>query len=63
MQTYRQATRADRRNAEAWRGLGLVSVRLGLDAQASASLRRYLRLSPRASDRAQVQRQLASLTE
>ncbi|HJL15355.1 MAG TPA: protein kinase [Sandaracinaceae bacterium LLY-WYZ-13_1] len=58
---YRQATRADRSHAPAWRGLGLAYERMGRSPEAARAYRRYLRLAPSAPDAADVRRRLARL--
>lgn len=57
---YRQAVALEPRHAEAYRGLGLASLRSG-DAEAGrAALKRYLELSPAASDAAMMSTLIAS---
>lgn len=58
---YARATRSDPELADAWRGYGLVSARLGRSAEARRALNRYLRLAPGASDAGAVRETLASL--
>lgn len=49
---YRQSVAADAGLAESWKGLGLVLLRQGREAEGKRSLRRYLDAAPEASDRA-----------
>jgi hypothetical protein len=58
---YREAVRLQPREATGFRGLGLVSARLGDVRTAREALTRYLELMPRASDAAAIQARLATL--
>lgn len=51
---YRQSAAADPRLAESWKGLGLVLLRQGRDAEGRRMLRRYLDHAPEAGDRAMI---------
>jgi hypothetical protein len=51
---YETATRLDRDEADAFRGLALVCARLGRGEEARNALRRYLALAPGAADAANV---------
>jgi hypothetical protein len=51
---FRKALRADPGHALAHRGLGMAYLRLGKKRSATASLKRYLKLAPRARDKEKV---------
>lgn len=57
--SFEAALKADASLAAAHRGMGMVYVLQGKDAQAKAEYRRYLELQPDAPDREQIQRLLA----
>lgn len=58
---FRSATLAHPRYAPAWRGLGLANERLGRAPEAKTAYRRYLELSPKASDADSVRARLTAL--
>jgi serine/threonine-protein kinase len=58
---FKEALKADRRHAPAYRGLGLVYQATGKKKQAIASFKRYLRLRPNASDAGSIRARVASL--
>lgn len=58
---FRQAADTDRTHADAWRGLGIASERMGLIPEAATAYRRYLALNAGASDAAQVRERLERL--
>jgi regulator of sirC expression with transglutaminase-like and TPR domain len=58
MRLYRRVIATSPERASAWRGLGLVASATGERNTARDALRRYLELSPHASDRAAVMREL-----
>ncbi len=55
---YRQVVGASPARADAWRGLGLASNRLGERAEATRAFERYLTLRPDAPDAARIREQL-----
>jgi regulator of sirC expression with transglutaminase-like and TPR domain len=58
---YREAVRLLPREAAGFRGLGLVSARLGDPRTAREALQRYLELAPAAPDAAAIRARLTSL--
>jgi len=58
---YKQALALDNTYVPAHRGLGLAYQRMGFDALAIESFRRYLALSPGASDAAAIRRRIEQL--
>jgi len=58
---YQEAVRLDPTQPAGFRGLGLVSARLGDHRSAREALRRYLALAPNARDAAMIQARLTSL--
>jgi tetratricopeptide (TPR) repeat protein len=58
---YKQALAIDRGYAPAHRGLGLAYQRMGFDALAIESFKRYLALSPGASDAPAIQKRIENL--
>ena len=58
---YREATERAPSSAEAWRGLGMVSSRMGERGEAARALKRYLTLRPNAPDAAAIQKKLQEL--
>lgn len=58
---YREAVRQNPAGAEAWRGLGAVSMRMGQPTEARHSFTRYLALAPNAPDAGRVRAALAAL--
>lgn len=58
---YRDATERAPSSAEAWRGLGMVSSRMGERSEAARALKRYLSLRPNAPDAAAIQKKLQEL--
>jgi serine/threonine-protein kinase len=58
---YREATERAPSSAEAWRGLGMVSSRMGERSEAARALKRYLTLRPNAPDAAAIQKKLQEL--
>lgn len=58
---YAQAAATLPNSPDAFRGLGLVSARLGEAQEARSALTRYLELSPRAEDASAIRARLASL--
>ncbi|MDB4990961.1 MAG: Serine/threonine protein kinase PrkC, regulation of stationary phase [Myxococcaceae bacterium] len=58
---YREAVRLAPREASGFRGLGLVSARLGDSQAARAALKRYLVLAPKADDAAAIASRLSAL--
>ena len=58
---YRRAVAESPGNADAWRGLGMVSERMGQTQRARSAYQRYLTLAPNAPDAARVRAQLESL--
>ena len=58
---YREAVRLLPREASGFRGLGLVSARLGDSRTAREALQRYLELAPAAPDAAAIRTRLTSL--
>lgn len=59
--SLRKALAANPSYAPTWRGLGLVFEKMGEKAQARAAFKRYLQLSPGASDAAQIRARLERL--
>ena len=51
---YRAAASASPELAESWRGLGLLLLRQGKEAEGRRMLRRYLEKAPDAADRALI---------
>jgi tetratricopeptide (TPR) repeat protein len=58
---YQQVTQRAPRKAEAWRGLGLASTRLGRSDEAARAYARYLELRPDARDSARIRELLDKL--
>jgi len=58
---YREAVRQDPNAADAWRGLGAVSTRMGQPVDARRAFRKYLELAPHAPDAGRVRAALAGL--
>jgi serine/threonine-protein kinase len=58
---YREATSKTASNADAWRGLGMVSSRMGQREEAKRAFERYLQLRPTAPDAAAIQKKLDEL--
>jgi eukaryotic-like serine/threonine-protein kinase len=58
---YREATLRSPSHADAWRGLGMVSSRLGDRNEARRAFERYLALRPQAGDAAAIAKKLAEL--
>jgi serine/threonine-protein kinase len=58
---YRDATEHAPSNADAWRGLGMVSSRMGEKTEASRAFKRYLQLRPDAPDAEAIKKKLAEL--
>jgi serine/threonine-protein kinase len=58
---YREAVRQNPAGADAWRGLGAVSTRMGQPTEARHSFTRYLALAPNAPDAERVRAALAAL--
>jgi Flp pilus assembly protein TadD len=58
---YREATGKAPGNADAWRGLGMVSSRMGEREEASRAFKRYLSLRPDAADAAAIRKKLEAL--
>jgi Flp pilus assembly protein TadD len=58
---YRRAVAADPSNADAWRGLGMVSARMGQNDRAANAYRRYLALAPNAADAGRIRSLLEGL--
>jgi len=58
---YREASYADSRRAEAWRGLGLTYERLGRQPEAARAYRRFLRVAPGAPEAGAVRGRLQRL--
>jgi serine/threonine-protein kinase len=56
---YRDATERAPSNADAWRGLGMVSSRMGEKSEASRAFKRYLTLRPDAPDAEAIKKKLA----
>jgi hypothetical protein len=59
--TFKSSLASDPGYAPTWRGIGLVYEKLGKRSQASTAFRRYLQLSPNASDAAQIRGRLERL--
>jgi serine/threonine protein kinase len=59
---YESATKLDRAEPDAFRGLALVHARLGDGEQARAALRRYLTLAPDAPDAANLRARVGAVT-
>jgi regulator of sirC expression with transglutaminase-like and TPR domain len=58
---YREATELAPASPEAWRGLGMVSSRMGERSEAARALQRYLTLRPNAPDAAAIRKKLQEL--
>jgi serine/threonine protein kinase len=58
---YSQVLARDPARADAYRGLGLASARLGRRAEAARAFERYLQLRPNAADAARIRTELAKL--
>jgi hypothetical protein len=58
---YREATSKAATNADAWRGLGMVSSRMGQREEARRAFERYLQLRPGAPDAAAIKKKLDEL--
>jgi hypothetical protein len=58
---YREVIRRAPDNADAWRGLGMVSSRMGERNEAAIAFRRYLQLRPNAPDAAAIRQKLSGL--
>jgi serine/threonine-protein kinase len=58
---YREATAKAPSNADAWRGLGMVSSRMGQREEAKRAFERYLQLRPSAPDAAAIRKKLDEL--
>jgi tetratricopeptide (TPR) repeat protein len=58
---YRQAVEQAPSHASAWRGLGMVSSRMGQNSEARRALQRYLALKPNAADAAAIRKKLSEL--
>jgi eukaryotic-like serine/threonine-protein kinase len=58
---YRDATAKAPTNADAWRGLGMVSSRMGQREEAARAFNRYLSLRPNAPDAAAIKKKLDEL--
>jgi hypothetical protein len=58
---YREATGKATSNADAWRGLGMVSSRMGQREEAKRAFERYLQLRPGAADAAAIRKKLDEL--
>ncbi|MET0343385.1 MAG: protein kinase [Polyangiales bacterium] len=58
---YAEAVRLDARDAEGFRGLGLVAARLGKHGEARSALERYLQLAPLARDAEAIGNRLHAL--
>jgi eukaryotic-like serine/threonine-protein kinase len=58
---YRDALRADPGHAPSVRGLGLAYAQQGDRKNAIASFERYLKLAPKAADKALIQKRIADL--
>ena len=59
---YRRVLERAPERASAWRGLGLVSLEYGEHREARVALARYLSLTPDATDRPRIERELRALT-
>jgi Tfp pilus assembly protein PilF len=59
LQAFQGALRIDPSLASAHRGMGMVYVLQGKDAEAKAEYRKYLQLQPDAPDREQIERLLS----
>src|SRR5204862_8235999 len=55
---YREATVRAPANADAWRGLGMASSRMGERAEAARAFKRYLELRPGAGDADAIRKKL-----
>jgi hypothetical protein len=60
--SFKESLRLDPRNPAAQRGLGLAYVQAGNAPQAVHFLKRYLKASPAASDRAQIEKRIEQLS-
>jgi hypothetical protein len=58
---YREATEKVAANADAWRGLGMVSSRMGEREEAARAFKRYLALRPNAPDAEAIRKKLEGL--
>ncbi len=58
---YREATAKAATHADAWRGLGMVSSRMGQREEAKRAFERYLQLRPSAPDAAAIKKKLDEL--
>jgi tRNA A-37 threonylcarbamoyl transferase component Bud32 len=58
---YREATQKAPGDAAAWRGLGMVSSRMGEREEAARAFKRYLALSPGAADADAIRKKLSEL--
>ena len=58
---YLQVLARDPARADAYRGLGLASARLGRRAEAARAFERYLQARPNAPDAARIRAELAKL--
>jgi tetratricopeptide (TPR) repeat protein len=57
---YREASERAPSNADAWRGLALVSSRMGEHGEAERAFKRYLALRPNAPDADAIRKKLAA---
>jgi Flp pilus assembly protein TadD len=55
---YREVTQKAPSNADAWRGLAMVSGRMGQREEAARALQRYLALRPNAPDAEALRKKL-----
>ena len=60
--SFKESLRLDPRNPAAMRGLGLAYVQAGNAGQAVQFLKRYLKASPAASDRALIEKRIEQLS-
>jgi Flp pilus assembly protein TadD len=58
---YREATQRAPNDPSAWRGLGMVSSRMGEHGEATRALQRYLTLRPDAPDADAIRKKLSEL--
>jgi serine/threonine protein kinase len=58
---YREASQKAPGSADGWRGLGMVSSRMGEPEEAARAFKRYLALRPNAPDADQIRKKLAEL--
>lgn len=61
LSTFKASLRDNPKFAPTWRGIGMVYERLGKKSQAKTAFRRYLELSPRAGDAAQIRERMRRL--